>query len=278
MKKFVLGLFMVTLTVVMAACGGNDEAGGEAKEGETYDLDMSVTVGEASTWYKAAEKLAEDVKEKSEGRINISVYPNEQLSGGNSGTAVEQVANGTQAMSYNSTIIYSIMDERLGVLSAPFIFPDLDTAYSLLDGEGGEMIKDILRENGVEPLGFGQNGFRQVTNSEHPIKTPEDLKGLKMRIPGIAMYTDLWRMFGTDPTSMTFSEVFTALQQGTTGGNIGRMAALAGGLPASVSGMSIDRQCSSGMMAIATAAKQIQSDGMDVVIGGGVESISLVQK
>lgn len=218
MKKFVLGLFMVTLTVVMAACGGNDEAGGEAKEGETYDLDMSVTVGEASTWYKAAEKLAEDVKEKSEGRINISVYPNEQLSGGNSGTAVEQVANGTQAMSYNSTIIYSIMDERLGVLSAPFIFPDLDTAYSLLDGEGGEMIKDILRENGVEPLGFGQNGFRQVTNSEHPIKTPEDLKGLKMRIPGIAMYTDLWRMFGTDPTSMTFSEVFTALQQGTIDG------------------------------------------------------------
>ena len=68
-----------------------------------------------------------------------------------------------------------------------------------------------------------------------------------------------------------------ALQQGTTGGNIGRMAALAGGLPTSVSGMSIDRQCSSGMMAIATAAKQIISDGMDIVIGGGVESISLVQ-
>ena len=68
-----------------------------------------------------------------------------------------------------------------------------------------------------------------------------------------------------------------ALQQGTTGGNIGRMAALAGGLPATVSGMSIDRQCSSGMMAIATAAKQIVHDGMDVVIGGGVESISLVQ-
>ena len=223
MKRIILGVLLLTLTLFITACGGNEEAGGEASDGagsngKTYDLDMSVTVGEASTWFKAAEKLAEDVKEKSEGRITISVYPNEQLSGGNSGTAVEQVANGTQAMSYNSTIIYSIMDERLGVLSAPFIFPDLDTAYSLLDGEGGEMIKDILRENGVEPLGFGQNGFRQVTNSQHPIKTPEDLNGLKMRIPGIAMYTDLWRMFGTDPTSMTFSEVFTSLQQGTIDG------------------------------------------------------------
>ncbi|MFT4930008.1 MAG: acetyl-CoA C-acetyltransferase [Phenylobacterium sp.] len=68
-----------------------------------------------------------------------------------------------------------------------------------------------------------------------------------------------------------------AVQQGTTSMNIGRQAALAGGLPVSVSGMSIDRQCSSGLMAIATAAKQIICDGMDITIGAGLESISLVQ-
>lgn len=68
-----------------------------------------------------------------------------------------------------------------------------------------------------------------------------------------------------------------ALQQGTTGGNIGRLSAMAAGLPTTVSGMSIDRQCSSGMMAIATAAKQIVCDGMEIAIGGGIESISLVQ-
>ena len=68
-----------------------------------------------------------------------------------------------------------------------------------------------------------------------------------------------------------------AMQQGTSSPNIGRLAALAGGLPVTVSGMSLDRQCASGMMAIATAAKQIICDGMEVVIGGGVESISLVQ-
>jgi acetyl-CoA C-acetyltransferase len=68
-----------------------------------------------------------------------------------------------------------------------------------------------------------------------------------------------------------------ASQQGTQGYNIGRLAAAAAGLPASVAGMSIDRQCASGLMAIATAAKQIVHDGMDVAIGGGVESISLTQ-
>lgn len=216
MKKTYFGAILLVLVIVLGACSEtSSESGGE---GETYELDMSVTVGESSTWYKAAEKLAEDVKEKSDGRITISVYPNEQLSGGDSGTAVSQVANGTQDMSYNSTIIYSIMDERLGVLSAPFLFPDLDTAFKLLDGEGGEMINDILRENGVEPLGFGQNGFRQVTNNVRPIKTPKDLEGQKIRIPGINMYTDLWREFGTNPSTMTFSEVFTSLQQGTIDG------------------------------------------------------------
>jgi acetyl-CoA C-acetyltransferase len=69
----------------------------------------------------------------------------------------------------------------------------------------------------------------------------------------------------------------TAIQQGSTGGNIGRQAAIRAGLPTSVAGMSMDRQCASGMMAIATAAKQVVHDGMQVAIGGGVESISLVQ-
>lgn len=82
---------------------------------------------------------------------------------------------------------------------------------------------------------------------------------------------------GIDPARVEDVVMGCALQQGTTGGNIGRLAALAGGLPVTTSGMSVDRQCSSGMMAIATAAKQIMYDGMDIVIGGGLESVSLVQ-
>ena len=82
---------------------------------------------------------------------------------------------------------------------------------------------------------------------------------------------------GVDPAEVEDVIMGCALPQGTTGANIGRMAALAGGLPVTVSGMTIDRQCSSGMMAIATAAKQILHDGMQIAIGGGLESISMVQ-
>jgi acetyl-CoA C-acetyltransferase len=82
---------------------------------------------------------------------------------------------------------------------------------------------------------------------------------------------------GIDPSQVDDIVMGCAMQQGTTGQNIGRLAGLAGGLPVTVSGMTLDRQCSSGMMAIATAAKQIIVDGHDIVIGGGLESISLVQ-
>ena len=82
---------------------------------------------------------------------------------------------------------------------------------------------------------------------------------------------------GIDPAIVDDCIMGCAMPQGTASPNIGRLAGLAGGLPVTVSGMSIDRQCSSGMMAIATAAKQIIVDGMKVVVGGGLESISLVQ-
>ena len=82
---------------------------------------------------------------------------------------------------------------------------------------------------------------------------------------------------GVDPNEVDDVIMGCAMQQGSSGYNIGRTAGVAAGLPSSASGMSIDRQCASGMMAIATAAKQVIVDGMPIVVGGGLESISLVQ-
>ncbi|AIY04586.1 C4-dicarboxylate ABC transporter, substrate-binding protein [Planococcus sp. PAMC 21323] len=217
-KKMSMAVIGLSTALVLGACGSNEaESGGESDK-EEYDLKMSVTVSESSTWYEAAEKLKEDLAEESDGRINLELFGNEQLSGGDSGKAVESLAKGSIDLTFNSTIIYSILDERFGVASAPFLFTGVDEVDPVFAGEGGEMFKEILAEKGVQALGYGQNGFRQLTNSKKEIKNPEDLKGLKIRIPGITMYTDLYRELGTDPQTMTFSEVFTALQQGTIDG------------------------------------------------------------
>lgn len=221
MKKSKIWLLLIVgtiMTLLIAGCGSSSSSSSSEKSGKKMNLKMSVTVGNTSTWFKAAEKFSEEVKKESDGRINIAIFPNEQLSGGDSGKGVELLAKGSTDFSYHSTIIYSILNDRLGVLSAPFLFNDLEAVDEKLNGEAGEKVKKILREVGIEPLGFAQNGFRQVTNSKHAIKSPEDLEGLKIRIPGIKMYTDLWKEFGADPATMTFSEVFTSLQQGTIDG------------------------------------------------------------
>lgn len=215
MSLAVLGLSAV---LVLGACGSNEAESSEGSEAKDYDLKMSVTVSDSSTWYEAAEKLKEDLAKESDGRINLELFANEQLSGGDSGKAVESLAKGSIDLTFNSTIIYSILDDRFGVASAPFLFNNTDEVDPVFAGEGGEMFKEILAEKGVQALGYGENGFRQLTNSKLEIKNPEDLKGLKIRIPGITMYTDLYRELGTDPQTMTFSEVFTALQQGTIDG------------------------------------------------------------
>src|SRR5271155_478128 len=82
---------------------------------------------------------------------------------------------------------------------------------------------------------------------------------------------------GIDPAEVDDVVMGAAMQQGSTGYNVARQSALRAGLPVTVAGMSMDRQCASGLMAISTAAKQIIADGMTVTVGGGLESISLVQ-
>ncbi|GEL78578.1 DctP family TRAP transporter solute-binding subunit [Tenuibacillus multivorans] len=217
MKKKLLFLVSIGLIVsLLSACSEGGSAG--SAENESYELQMSVTVTETSTWYEAAEKLAQDLEDETDGRITMEVYPNEGLSNGDSGQAVELLSRGNIDLTFNSTIIYSILDDRFGVASAPFLFRDLEEVDKVFNGEGGEAINEVLRDIGVEPLGFGQNGFRQVTNSAHPIKSPGDIDGLDIRIPGITMYTDLWRELGANPSTMTFSEVFTSLQQGAIDG------------------------------------------------------------
>ncbi len=100
------------------------------------------------------------------------------------------------------------------------------------------------------------------------------LKGASL---GAASVAEAVKRAGIDPGQIDDVIMGCAMPQGTTGANVARQIALRAGLPVTVSGMTIDRQCSSGLMAVATAAKQITEDGMGIVIGGGLDSISLVQ-
>lgn len=227
MKK-ILSLILVVVLVFSVGLTGcssdSDQTSGDQTEGnegtseEKITLKFSTTTADTSTWTLGAKKFAEIVSEKTNGRIEVKVYPNEQLSGGNQSKGIEMLMSGATDLTFHSNIIYSVMDERFGVASLPFLIPDIETADALLDGAGGDALNEILLEKNVIGLGFGENGFRQITNSVNPIETPEDMAGMKVRVPGMKMYISLFQAIGADPISMNFGEVFTALQQGTIDG------------------------------------------------------------
>ncbi|WP_072312700.1 DctP family TRAP transporter solute-binding subunit [Agrococcus sp. Marseille-P2731] len=219
-RSTLLALGAVSLLALTACSGGTGGAGGgdDAAAGETYEWDMTITVSDTSSWYMGAEVFAEQLDELSDGRMQLSIYANEQLSGGDPAAGVEQLMNGDKTFSYNSTIIYSGIDPRFGAINAPFLYDSYEQAEAAIEAGGLEAYTELSREHGVELLGFGESGFRQVTTSSTPISGPADLAGLKIRVPGSSLFLDIFTELGADPITMNFAEVFTSLQSGTIDG------------------------------------------------------------
>ena len=87
-------------------------------------------------------------------------------------------------ISMHSNLIYSAFDPRFNVVSLPYLFDSVEDADTVLDGEAGEMLKDILSEYGLHCMGIAENGFRQLTNSVREVKSVDDMKNLKLRVAG----------------------------------------------------------------------------------------------
>lgn len=219
MKKITIVPIAVAFLLGVSACTGSAQANTPAGEESTYDFDMSVTTSETSTWFKGAERFAEIVAEESDGRITISVFANDSLSAGDAVAGIEQVMNGDKALSYNSAIQLSGIDDRFSAIAAPFTFSNYDEVDSVLESaEAQDAYAGLTEEYGVKMLGFGENGMRQISNNTHEIDGPEDLKGLKIRVAGSKLFMDMYQTFGADPMVMSFAELFTSLQTGTVDG------------------------------------------------------------
>ncbi|MEL7623085.1 MAG: DctP family TRAP transporter solute-binding subunit [Clostridiales bacterium] len=229
MKKLVSTLLcLLLITGLLAGCGGS-QGSSQPTQGSTeatqapvkaIDLKMNVTTSDASVWMVGAKEFKRIIEEKTNGKYIVSIFPNEQLSGGDLQKGTEMLFTGITDLDMRSVINMTGFDPRLTVTSMPWLFTKgYDSVDEILfDGEGGKMLASMIEEKGVKVLGMGENGFRQLTNNARPIHAPADLARLKIRTPPIAMYVELYKLFGADPTAMNFGEVFTSLQQGTIDG------------------------------------------------------------
>ena len=183
---------------------------------KTYKF--SITLSELSPWYAGTKMFADLVKARTDGNIKIDIYPNQQLSGGNLVKGLQMLQSGAIDMAFNSSIHFSLVDPRFIVVSMPWIMPNYEAVDRVLDGPVGKELMNCCRDNKIEPLGMAGDGFRQITNNVREITKPSDLKGLRMRIPGLKMYISTFKHLGANASAMNFAELYGALQRGAMDG------------------------------------------------------------
>ena len=182
------------------------------------EFKVSTVVPSPFPWGLAAERWAALVTERSDGRINMKIYPGAQLVAGDQTREFTAMRRGVIDMAVGSTINWSPQIQELNLFSLPFLMPDYAAIDALTQGPVGERLFEIIRDNGVVPLAWAENGFREVTNSVRPIRSPEDLAGLKMRVVGSPLFNDTFTALGANPTQMSWADAKPALTTGAVDG------------------------------------------------------------
>ena len=175
-------------------------------------LRAALWANEDHTWYRAFLFFDSLVQVRSNGRLKIEVYPSEQLA--KEMEAIRLIQAGVIDMTVSASLLSNWI-EIAAFCELPFLLRDSTEKRALIDGPLGQRIKDeILEKTGLRAVATFERGPRQLT-SNRPIRHPDDLKGLIIRVPSVPSFVTAWSALGAKPTPMAFSEVFTSLQQGT---------------------------------------------------------------
>jgi tripartite ATP-independent transporter DctP family solute receptor len=159
------------------------------------------------------EKFKKDIEEKTGGRVKVELYPNAQL--GSDRQAIEGISIGTIEMAVVGGSSLLTLDDRMTIMDLPFIFKTREAAHKAYDEFLTAEFNKYLEPHDILILFSGELGYRHITNSRGPIQKPSDLSGLKIRTMENPLHVETFRLLGANPTPVAFSELYTALQQGT---------------------------------------------------------------
>ena len=162
---------------------------------------------------KGADAFAQYVKEKTNGKIDIATFPMGQL--GSERSMAAQVRSGIIPMASITTAVLQNFVPQVAILDMPFIFPNRATTYAVLDDpEVKEKIFGYLPKKGFMGIGWTENEIRDFTNTKRPVRKPEDIKGMKVRVMNSPVYLDTFKQLGASSVGIPFPEVYNALQTG----------------------------------------------------------------
>lgn len=204
-------LTVLAALAIFSLAAGIAAAQGSFKPKAEYT--MQVNVGPAFDWGIGAQRWADLVKEKTGGRVNVKPYFGSSLLAGKQTNWYQAVADGSIDFVVESTINASTVIRAFNLFNLPFFLGSYENVDKIQAGKAGAAIVKEFERGGIKFLAWGENGFRQVTNSKREIKTPQDLAGLKLRVVGSPIFVDIFKQFGADPVNMNWADAVTGFQQ-----------------------------------------------------------------
>jgi tripartite ATP-independent transporter DctP family solute receptor len=198
---------LLTLVVATVLSAGTAAAQTEIKFGH---------VGEPGSLFDlSAQEFAKRANAKLGNKAKVTVYGSSQLGG--DGELMKKLKLGTVDLALPSTVMSSQVP-AFGVFEMPYLVKNREQMAKIRDQVVVPMLEPIAEKSGYHIIGVWENGFRQITNSKHPIKVPSDLQGIKLRVPGGTWRVKMFKAYGANPSPLAFSEVFVALQTGVMDG------------------------------------------------------------
>jgi TRAP-type transport system periplasmic protein len=156
-------------------------------------------------------EMAAAIKQETNGRFDLQIFPNSQL--GSDTDTLSQIRSGGVEFFTLSGLILSTLVPAASINGMGFAFPDYDTVWKAMDGDLGAYIRaQIAKANLIAMEKIWDNGFRQTTTSTKPVQTPDDFRGMKLRVPVSPLWTSMFKALDASPASINFNEVYSALQ------------------------------------------------------------------
>jgi len=178
-------------------------------------IKLGVVTKPGSAQNIVAEKFKELIEPVSSGNINVQIFHSNSI--GNETEILQQIQMNTIQMGIITGGPFDTFDPVVRVINYPFLFKDNEQADEVLDGPLGDKILKSLERAGFKGLCFSENGFRDLTNNKHSVKSPDDVKGLKIRVMASALHKAIWQALGANPTPMPWP-IYTELKQGVIDG------------------------------------------------------------
>lgn len=183
---------------------------------QTLKLTLGHGAAPSNPRHEAALRFAEAVKAKTKGQIEVQVAHSAQM--GDDVAMLAALRAGTLDMTVNSQGPITALVPEYAAYGLPFLFKSSAQAFKVLDGPLGRELADKTAAQGLIVLGYWDNGIRHITNNKHPITKPEDLQGLRMRVPPDSVLTDTMQALGAETRQMRFADLYAAMKQGKVDG------------------------------------------------------------